>query len=202
MRIPSAKFLRDTTALPLNIATKRSVTSQWGMKLGLALAGSITLWASAKLQVPFYPVPMTLQPLVLVMLGLLLGPVFGTAAVMIYLIEGALGLPVFAGTPEKGLGLAYMAGPTGGYLVGFLLCTLIAGTLATKGFARSFLSSGLCAVVAISTIYLPGITWLGYLIGLGEAIQFGLIPFVLGDAFKAFFAAGLTSMTLRYLDGK
>ena len=145
---------------------------------------------------------MTLQPLVLVMLGLLLGPVLGTAAVMTYLIEGALGLPVFAGTPEKGLGLAYMAGPTGGYLVGFLLCPLIAGTLATKGFARSFLSRGLCAVVAISTIYLPGVTWLGYLIGLEEAIQFGLIPFVLGDAFKAFLAAGLTSMTLRYLDGK
>ena len=84
----------------------------------LAVAGSLLLWASAKISVPFWPVPMTMQPFVVLGLGAAFGWRLGMATVALYLLEGALGLPVFQGTPEKGIGLAYMAGPTGGYLAG------------------------------------------------------------------------------------
>ena len=89
------------------------------LDIAAIVAGSLLLTASAKIQMPFYPVPMTVQTLVVIGLGLALGPIRGAAAVALYLTQGALGLPVFAGTPEKGIGLAYMMGPTGGYLAGY-----------------------------------------------------------------------------------
>ena len=87
----------------------------------LAVAGSIALWISAKIQIPFYPVPVSMQTLVVLLIGMAFGWKLGGATVALYLMEGLAGLPVFAGTPEKGIGLAYMVGPTGGYLLGFLI---------------------------------------------------------------------------------
>ena len=98
----------------------------------LALLGSALLTLSAKVQVPFYPVPMTMQTLVVLLIGMAFGARLGVAAVALYLAEGAVGLPVFAGTPEKGIGLAYMIGPTGGYLLGFVVATAVAGWLAER----------------------------------------------------------------------
>ena len=98
----------------------------------LALLGSALLTISAKIEVPFYPVPMTMQTLVVLLLGMAFGARLGAATVLLYLAEGAVGLPVFAGTPERGIGIAYMLGPTGGYLVGFVLSAAITGWLTER----------------------------------------------------------------------
>ena len=91
----------------------------------LAVAGSLLMWASAKVQVPFYPVPMTMQTAVAFLIGIAYGPRLGVATILLYLAQGAVGMPVFAGTPEKGIGLPYMLGPTGGYLIGFVASVIL-----------------------------------------------------------------------------
>ena len=155
-----------------------------------ALAGSVLLTISAKIAIPFYPVPLTMTTFVVIGLGLALGPRLGLATVALYLLQGALGLPVFAGTPEKGIGLAYMAGPTGGYLMGYLLAAFAAGFLAERGMDRSPLTAFLAALVAGAVIYVPGLLWLGALFGWDKPIlAWGLTPFILGDVTKAALAA-------------
>lgn len=149
----------------------------------LALLGSALLTVAAKIQVPFYPVPMTLQTLVVLLLGLALGPALGAATVLLYLAEGALGLPVFAGTPEKGLGLAYMLGPTGGYLIGFVLAAAVTGWIADQ--RRDLVTLTLAVVAGTVVIYGLGLAWLAVLIGLEQALAVGLLPFLLGDLVKA-----------------
>lgn len=154
------------------------------------VAGSLLLTVSAKIQVPFYPVPMTMQTLVVIGLGLTLGPVRGAAAVALYLTQGALGLPVFAGTPEKGIGLAYMMGPTGGYLAGYLPAAALAGWLAERGWDRNAFTAMLAALLAGAVIYVPGLLWLGSVVGWDKPVlAFGLYPFIPGDVMKAVLAA-------------
>ncbi|WP_269931784.1 biotin transporter BioY [Aminobacter sp. HY435] len=153
------------------------------------VAGSLLLTLSAKVQVPFYPVPMTMQTFVVIGLGLALGPVRGLAALALYLAQGALGLPVFSGTPERGIGLAYMAGPTGGYLAGYLLAVPLAGWLAGRGWDRNVFSAMLAALLAAAVIYIPGLLWLGSLVGFDQVLAFGLYPFIPGDIAKAVLAA-------------
>ena len=103
----------------------------------LAVLGSLLLIASAKVQVPFWPVPMTMQTFAVLVIGMTFGPRLGAATVLLYLVQGAVGLPVFAGTPAKGIGIAYMVGPTGGYLIGFVAAAYLAGRLAMRGWDRS-----------------------------------------------------------------
>ena len=146
-------------------ALHRGHDTSLGRAALIALAGSLLLTLSAKAQVPFWPVPMTMQTFVVIGLGLALGPRLGLAAVALYLAQGAAGLPVFAGTPEKGIGLAYMAGPTGGYLAGYLLAAFVAGHLAMKGWDRNPLTAFAAALVAGALIYLPGLAWLGAVVG-------------------------------------
>lgn len=155
----------------------------------LALLGSGLLTLSAKLQIPFYPVPMTMQTLVALLLGMALGPRLGAATVLLYLAEGAAGLPVFAGTPAKGLGLAYMLGPTGGYLAGFALAAGLAGWVVEK--RRDVPGLAAAAVLGVGAIYLPGWLWLSTLVGPSQAFVLGIAPFVLGDALKAALAVVL-----------
>ena len=156
----------------------------------VTIAGSILLTLSAKIAIPFFPVPLTMTTFAVIGLGLALGPRLGTAAVALYLTQGALGLPVFAGTPEKGIGLAYMMGPTGGFLLGYLLAAFAAGTLAGRGMDRSPLTALLAALIASAIIYVPGLIWLGALFGWDQPIlAWGLTPFILGDAAKAALAA-------------
>ncbi|GAA4124464.1 biotin transporter BioY [Aminobacter aganoensis] len=160
------------------------------MDVVAVVAGSLLLTLSAKVQVPFYPVPMTMQTLVVIGLGLALGPVRGAAAVALYLAQGALGLPVFAGTPEKGIGLAYMMGPTGGYLAGYLPAALLAGWLGQRGWDRNVFTAMAAALLAGAVIYLPGLLWLGSVIGFDKPVlAFGLTPFIPGDIMKAVLAA-------------
>lgn len=162
----------------------------------LAIAGTALLWLSAKIQVPFWPVPMTMQTFVVLTLGMALGWRLGGATLLLYLAEGAVGLPVFAGTPDKGIGLAYMVGGTGGYLVGFLLAALVCGFLAERGWDRRFVTTVTAMLVGNVLIYIPGLLWLGLLFGWDRPIlEWGLTPFILGDVTKVALAANVLPMT-------
>ena len=156
----------------------------------LAFAGSVALWVSAKVQIPFFPVPMTMQTLVVLVIGMAYGWKLGAATVLLYLVEGAVGLPVFAGTPEKGIGLAYMAGPTGGFLMGFVLAAAVVGFLAQRGWDRNFGTTALAMFFGNAAIYLPGLLWLGTAVGWDKPVlQWGMTPFLLGDLAKLLLAA-------------
>ncbi len=162
----------------------------------LAIAGTALLWLSAKIQVPFWPVPMTMQTFVVLTLGMALGWRLAGATLLLYLAEGAVGLPVFAGTPDKGIGLAYMVGGTGGYLVGFLLAALVCGFLAERGWDRRFVTTVTAMLVGNVLIYIPGLLWLGLLFGWDRPIlEWGLTPFILGDVTKVALAANVLPMT-------
>jgi biotin transport system substrate-specific component len=150
----------------------------------LAVIGSLALWASAKIQVPFWPVPMTMQTFAVLCLGAGLGRKLGTATVLLYLAEGAAGLPVFAGTPEKGLGLPYMMGPTGGYLAGFVVGAYVIGWLAERGLDRSVLK--LAAAMTLGHVLILGLgaAWLSQFIGFEKAWAVGVAPFYAATVFK------------------
>ena len=152
------------------------------------VAFSLLLWISAKIQIPFYPVPITLQTMVVVLIGMIGGWKLGLATLLFYYLQALIGLPVLAGTPEKGIGLAYMIGPTGGYLLGFVSAVLITGFFANKNVYKNYLSAIGVLLLANLSIYLLGASWLSILIGVEKAIQFGIVPFLLGDIFKIIFA--------------
>lgn len=156
----------------------------------LAIGGSLALWVSAKIQVPFYPVPVTMQTFVVLAMGMAFGWRLAAATVALYLAEGALGLPVFAGTPERGIGLAYMAGPTGGYLLGYLPAAALCGWLAERGWDRRIATTALAMLAGNAVIYAFGLLWLGSVIGWNKPVfEFGLIPFIPGDLLKLALAA-------------
>ncbi len=168
----------------------------------LMVLGSVLLMASAKAQVPMWPVPMTMQTFVVLVIGMTYGPRLGTATVMLYLFEGALGFPVFAGTPEKGIGLAYMMGPTGGYLLGFVLAAALLGWLAERGWDRT-LPWAIAAMTAGTVLQLvPGVAWLATLIGWDKAIAAGLTPFIVGAIVKIALAAAVLPLAWRMVENK
>ena len=144
--------------------------------------GSLLLTISAKIKIPFYPVPMTMQTFVVVLMGVTFGWKIGVATISLYLFEGIIGFPVFAGTPEKGLGLIYFIGPTMGYLIGFLFAAFLAGYLNLK--TNIFLIF-LKLILSVSIIYILGILWLGALIGWDKPIfELGVMPFLIAEIFK------------------
>lgn len=164
----------------------------WARNALAIIAGSMLLTVSAKVSIPFYPVPLTLQTLVVLCLGMVLGPRLGAAAVLAYLAQGAMGLPVFAGTPEKGIGLAYMLGTTGGYLLGFVVAAYTVGLLAQKRWDRSRLTTIAAMIIGNAIIYAFGIVWLGSIIGWDKPVlAWGMTPFLLGDLAKILIAAAL-----------
>jgi len=161
----------------------------------LALVGAQLLWLSAKTQVPFWPVPLTMQTLAVMLLGLAFGWRLAAATVVLYLAQGAVGMPVFAGTPERGIGAVYMVGPTGGYLLGFVLAAAVVGAIVSRASGASPVVFRLTVVVAllvgILAIYLPGYLWLAKFIGFAKAWGFGVLPFIIGDLIKVGIAATL-----------
>jgi len=166
----------------------------------LAVAGTVVLWISAKLNIPFYPVPMTMQTFAVLTIGMAFGWRLGGATILLYLLEGALGLPVFAGTPERGVGLAYMVGPTGGYLVGFLVSAVVVGWLAERGWDRKFLSTLAAMTIGTAIIFALGAGWLGTILGWDKPImEMGVTPFMLGAVFKIALAAAVLPSIWRYL---
>ena len=152
----------------------------------LALIGSIVLAVSSKIKIPFYPVPMTMQTLVVLIIGITFGWKLGLASISLYLFEGAIGLPVFSGTPEKGIGLIYFTGPTMGYLIGFIVAGYLAGRfIYDNNLIKNFLKLSL----ATSFIYILGMLWLGSLIGWEKPIfKLGAQPFLLAELFKILIA--------------
>ncbi|WP_207539587.1 biotin transporter BioY [Sabulicella rubraurantiaca] len=148
----------------------------------LALGGSLAIAASAQIQVPMQPVPMTMQSLVVLLVGIAYGPRLGAATVLLYLVEGVAGLPVFAGFRS---GPAVLAGPTGGFLIGFIPAAALAGWLAAQGWARGSLRSVATFLAGHAVLFACGIVWLGLLIGFDRAVAVGFLPFLPGTAVKA-----------------
>ena len=157
--------------------------------------GSIALTISAKIKIPFYPVPMTMQTFVVLFLGVSLGYKIGLASVALYLFEGIMGLPVFSNSPEKGVGLVYFTGPTMGYLIGFLAASFLASKISIKD---NFLLVLIKLIIATSTIYILGLFWLGTIIGWEKPIfSLGAKPFLLAEAFKIILLALITKKIIK-----
>ena len=148
----------------------------------ILLIGSVLLAISSKIKIPFYPVPMTMQTFVVLFIGIAFGWKLGVATVSLYLVEGLIGLPVFSGTPEKGLGVVYFTGPTMGYLIGFIVTVYLAGKFNYDGnLVQIFFK----LTFATSFIYILGLIWLGSLIGWDKPIfQLGAQPFLFAELFK------------------
>ena len=162
----------------------------------IVFLGTVALTISAKLKIPFYPVPMTMQTFVVLFLGLAFGYKIGLATVGVYLLEGIIGIPVFSNSPEKGVGLIYFTGTTMGYLVGFLSATFLAGYLNLKS---NIFIIFVKLIFAVSTIYLFGVLWLGTLIGWDKPIlQLGVTPFLLAELFKICLLTLLTRKIIKF----
>ena len=156
--------------------------SKLARTLFITFMGTVALAISSKIKIPFYPVPMTMQTFVVLFLGVGFGYKIAISAVGLYLIEGILGLPVFSNSPERGVGLVYFTGPTMGYLIGFLSASFLASFIK---FKDNYLIIFFRLVLAVSTIYILGILWLGTLIGWDKpVIELGVTPFLLAELFK------------------
>lgn len=169
-------------------------------KMLMVVVGSLALWASAKIQIPFYPVPMTMQTTVVFAIGMAFGWRLGGLTILLYLFEGAMGLPVFSGTPEKGIGLAYIMGPTGGYLAGFFIAAVVVGWLAEKGWDRNYFSTAVAMVIGNVVIYAAGLAWLGSIVGWDKPVlAWGMTPFLLGDVIKLALASLLLPLVWKFI---
>ena len=167
--------------------------------------GSLLLTLSAKVKIPFYPVPMTMQTFVVLFLGISFGYKVGLATIGLYLVEGIIGLPVFSNSPEKGVGLVYFTGPTMGYLIGFLPAVFLTGYLKLddwmkkeNGSVKVFFINLIKLFISVSTIYFLGLYWLSNLIGFEKALLFGLKPFWLAELFKILLLAFLIPIILKF----
>ena len=145
-----------------------------------SIIGSFLLAISSKVQIPLTPVPVTLQTLVLLVMSMFLGWRGAVGATSLYLFQGAIGLPVFA----HGGGFIILFGPTGGYLFGFLIASLVVGYLAEKGWDKSVVLTFTSMTIGTLIIYLFGVIWLSYLKDLNTALVFGLLPFITPDILK------------------
>jgi len=156
----------------------------------LVIGGSLALALSAKVQVPFWPVPVTMQSMVALLIGIGLGSRLGALTILAYLAEGTLGLPVFAGMAA---GPAYLAGPTGGYLLGFLLGGAFAGWAAEQGWGRDLSRTLPVMLLGHVLIFAPGLLWLTVLLGWDKAVAFGVAPFLLATLLKSALGAAIVS---------
>ena len=166
-------------------------------KILIVFLGSILLTISAKIKIPFYlfPVPMTMQTFVVLFLGICFGYKIGSATVILYLIEGLFGFPVFSNSPEKGVGLIYFTGPTMGYLIGFLTACYLSSKIK---ISDNFIAVLFKLIIATSTIYILGLIWLGTLIGWDKPIfALGAKPFLLAEVFKIMLLALLTKQIIK-----
>ena len=164
------------TALVVGAAPLRAARS-----IAIVLSGVLLITLAAKIRIPFWPVPMTLHTLAVMALALAAGPRLAVASMLGYLAAGAAGLPVFSGTPERGLGLAYMAGPTGGYLMGYLVAAGLVGTLSA---GRGLLGRVAAMLAGLAAIDALGLAWLALFVPADRVVALGLAPFLLGDLVK------------------
>ena len=160
----------------------------------LVLFGTFLLAFSSKIQVPFWPVPMTMQTFIVFLIGMAYGWKLALTTLVAYLIEGALGLPVFA----KGGGMAYLSGPTAGYLYGMVFAAGLIGFFCERGFAKSYLYCFFSLLVGTVIIFLFGVGYLGSIIGYDKAISAGLLPFILSEFFKILLAVAIIPTIWKY----
>tara|TARA_B100001057_G_scaffold440590_1_gene474598 strand:+ start:298 stop:849 length:552 start_codon:yes stop_codon:yes gene_type:complete len=158
--------------------------------------GSIVLAISAKIKIPFYPVPMTMQTFIVLLLGVCFGYKIALSTVGLYLLEGIVGLPVFSNSPERGIGLAYFVGPTMGYLIGFLFACFFASFIKVKD---NYFIIFVKLMLSVSTIYILGVLWLGTIIGWDKPIfELGVMPFLVAEIFKITLLTILTQKFLKF----
>ena len=175
---------------------KQNTQNQLIKSLLIIFVGSIVLTISAKIKIPFYPVPMTMQTFIVLFLGISFGYKIALATVGLYLLEGILGLPVFSNSPERGIGLAYFTGPTMGYLIGFLsACFLASFVKNSDNYFLIFFK----LIFSVSTIYILGILWLGTLIGWDKPIlKLGVLPFLVAEIFKIFLLTLIAKKIIKF----
>lgn len=183
MAVASSSTALVSAALPEKGAMRLAT------QLLLAVAGSMLLIASAKTKVVLGPVDMSLQTLVVLGIGAAYGLRLGVATLLLYMAQGAMGYPVFQSTPEKGLGIAYMLGSTGGYLLGFVAMAAIVGWAVDRGWGRSIVKMLGAMLVAEIVMMALGFSWLSLLIGAEKSWQFGVVPFIVPDLIKVALAA-------------
>ena len=175
---------------------KQNSQSQIIKSLSVIFLGSIVLAISAKIKIPFYPVPMTMQTFVVLFLGISFGYKIGLATVCLYLLEGLCGLPVFSNSPERGVGLTYFTGPTMGYLIGFLTACILASFVKKND---NYLIIFFKLILSVSTIYILGVFWLGILMGWDKPVfELGVAPFLLAEIFKIILLTILTKKILKF----
>ena len=175
---------------------KKNTQSKIIKSLIIIFVGSIILAISSKIKIPFYPVPMTMQTFVVLFLGISFGHKIGLATVILYLLEGIVGLPVFSNSPERGVGLVYFTGPTMGYLIGFLFACFFASFIKSQD---NYFLIFIKLISSVSTIYILGVLWLGTLIGWDKPIiQLGVMPFLLAEIFKIALLALLTKKIIKF----
>ena len=161
----------------------------------ISILGTILLTISAKIKIPFYPVPMTMQTFVVLFLGISFGYKIGVLTIFLYLLEGIVGLPVFSNSPEKGIGITYFVGPTMGYLIGFIFACFVAGYFR---YNSNYFINFFKILLSTSIIYLFGVLWLGTLIGWDKPIlQLGVFPFLLAELFKILLLSLLVNKIIR-----
>ena len=179
----SAPTLAETLAPKSGAARRLS-------QIALVAFGIVVLAVAAKIKVPMWPVPITMGTFAVLSIGAAYGARLGLATILGYMLVGALGFDVFAGSSAEAAGLTYMMGGTGGYLVGYVLATLALGALAQRGWDRSVVKMAGAMLIGNALIYVPGLLWLGELYGWDKPIlQWGLTPFLVGDAIKLALAA-------------
>jgi biotin transport system substrate-specific component len=161
----------------------------------LILFGSFLLAISSKVQVPFWPVPMTMQTFIVFLIGMSYGWKLSFLTLLAYIIEGALGLPVFA----TGSGLAYLMGPTAGYIYGMLLASIVIGFLSEKGCLNNYFMCLLSLLIGSFIIFILGVGYLGLIIGYDKAINFGLLPFIPSELFKIALAVALIPSLSKFI---
>ena len=175
---------------------KQNTHTQIIKSLIVIFLGSVILAVSAKIKIPFYPVPMTMQTFVVLFLGVCFGYKIAISTVGLYLIEGILGLPVFSNSPERGVGLVYFTGPTMGYLIGFIFASFLASFVK---IIDNYLIIFIKLVIAVSSIYIFGVLWLGTLIGWDKpVVQLGITPFLLAELLKIVLLTIISKYILKF----
>ncbi|MEI9417016.1 biotin transporter BioY [Mesorhizobium sp. Cs1299R1N1] len=181
-----------TTTRPLVfLALPQEGAARLATQFVLAIAGTLLLTLSAKTKVVLGPVDISMQTLAVFLIAAAFGMRLGVATLLLYMAEGAMGFPVFQGTPEKGVGIAYMLGSTGGYLAGFVVMAAIVGWAADRGWDRHPIKLFNAMLVAEVVMMAMGFAWLALLIGPEKSWQFGVVPFIVGDLIKVALAASL-----------
>tara|TARA_R110002126_G_scaffold291778_1_gene457828 strand:- start:28691 stop:29281 length:591 start_codon:yes stop_codon:yes gene_type:complete len=183
-------MIAPTRSLAENLASDKPLL-RFAWYALLAVGGTLLLTLSAKTKVFLGPVDLSLQTLAVFAIAATFGMRLGVATLLLYMAEGMMGLPVFQGTPEKGLGIAYMMGSTGGYLAGFVVAAAIVGWAADRGWDRSVGKMFAAVLTAEVLMMALGFAWLATLIGAEKSWQFGVVPFIAGDLIKVALASTL-----------